>query len=1127
MFQRLSSFGLILIMFLSLSTLVLAQELGATLSGTVTDPTGAVVPNASVLIHNNDTKADRSLTTGSNGSFAATNLQAGRYNVTVKSSGFQTYLAENVVLNVGEKRSLNVELQTGHLTETIEVTATNAPVQTASAEESQTITGTQVRDLALNNRNFEQLVVLAPGVASQLGDEPGFGLQNNATISVNGARADANNWTVDGADVNDAGSNGTLLNVPSIDAIQEFTLKRSSYDAGYGHSGGGQVLVATKSGTSQFHGDLYEFVRNDAFNANDFLDNEVGNSRPIERYNDFGGTFGGPIYIPGKYNTDKSKTFFFVSEEWRKASMPDPGTFTVPTAAELNGVFTSPIPVAPAGCVSSSGGTYTIAPSCISKNAAAYVKAIYDANPANNPAGNEVIANASQLNNFRQDIIKIDQQVTDKIHAYARFMQDSTPQNAPYGVAWENGNNLPGVAPTTINAPGRNWVGNLIWTLSPKIVNETEYADSWGGINMGLSGTWNSPAFLSTLTNNTAYQDPYGRAPLTEIAGGGITGTMGSYAPYFERTIDHSVFDNLSISEGNHEIRMGFSLQMMAKFENATSGWAQFNFTGTNGNPAFANFLLGQADSYSQPDRDMIPHLHYHNIEAYIQDDWKITRRLTLNLGVRYSYFPSPADSNNILNNFDPAAYNPALAPAIDPATGNFVSGSPATYANGIIFPTGAACTAAQAISNTASCSPYGSLVNPNSNNNFAPRVGLAWDPFGQGKTAIRAGWGLFYDRTLNGQWEYNAFYNPPLVQTTTVNNNANSSLNLFDNPSGGAAGGSSAPNEGWGTGTPTEKIPSYQNWNFSVQQEILKDTELGVAYVGSKGTHLIGDVDLNQPTLAAREADPTANVNAIAPYLGYGFIRSTDPVFSSNYNSLQVTLNRRVSRGLNIGVAYTWSKSLTNSPQSRGLAPEDTYDLAMNYGPSTLNTPQMLMVNYVYDLPFFKSQQGFAGHVLGGWELSGITTFESGQSLTVIQTTDPFDTGNGGLGMTAPGSDIQIRPDVTGNLFGAGTKTDNQWFNPNAFTQATGHFGTSGVGTILGPGFENWDVSLFKNISFKERVKLQLRVEAFNVFNHTSPASWANGASGVDMNISDSTFGQITAFHDPRMLQLGAKLTF
>src|ERR1700686_2229105 len=295
----LSFFLLLSLAVLSLSAASLAQELAATLTGTVTDASGAVVPNASVVVHSNDTGADvRTMTASSTGDFNITNIPAGRYTVTVKSEGFQTFAASDVILNVAEKHTLNVQLTTGKVSESVEVTAENTPIQTTTAEESGTVTGEQVRELALNNRNFEQLVLLQPGVANQLPDKVGFGLQNNTSISINGARTGANNWTVDGGDINDSGSNGTLLNTPGIDAIQEFTLERSNYDAAFGRSGGGQVVVATKSGTNQFHGSAFEFNRNNDYNANLFTNRAsiaLGSPysaypTPVEHYNDFGFT---------------------------------------------------------------------------------------------------------------------------------------------------------------------------------------------------------------------------------------------------------------------------------------------------------------------------------------------------------------------------------------------------------------------------------------------------------------------------------------------------------------------------------------------------------------------------------------------------------------------------------------------------------------------------------------------------------------------------------------------------------------------------------------------------------------------------------------------------------------------
>lgn len=1137
--QVLFSFLAVCVAIFAMSATGLSQELAATLTGTVTDASGAVVAGATVAVHSNDTGADvRSVTTSTSGSFNITNLPAGHYTVTVRNEGFQAYVAKDVILNVAEKHTLDVSLTTGKISQTVEVTAENTAIQTTTAEESGTVTGDQVRELALNNRNFEQLILLQPGVANQLPDKVGFGLANNTSISVNGARTGANNYTVDGADINDSGSNGTLLNTPSIDAIQEFTLERSNYDAAFGRSGGGQVVVATKTGTNQFHGSAYEFNRNNFYNANTFGaraniaagQSWLANETPIERYNDFGFTLGGPLFIPKYFHPQKDKTYFFWSEEWRKASTPGTNQINVPTPAELGGAFTSPIPIAPAGCVTTSGGTSTINPSCYSQNAAAYLKAFIAPNAPNNGAQNQLITNYSQLNNFRQDIIRLDQNIGDRVRVFGRYMEDVVPQNAPFSL-W-GGGNYPGVETTSINAPGRNLVFNATMNISSKVVNEVEFVDAWGAINADLSGIANSPAFNSQLTNNTAYPDPYGRAPNVNISG--LTGLGNGSAPYFERNIDKNIFDNLSIQHGNHTIRTGFTAMWMQKTENGDAGAATFNFSGTNGNPAFANFLLGQADSYSQVSRDTIPHLRYVNFEFYVQDDWKITRRLTLNAGIRYSYFPSPTDSNNTLNNFDPTLYSAANAAVIDPVSGNMTgltaAGNPvnaATYANGLIFPTGRACSAAQAIASTVTCSPFGSRVNPSSNNNWGPRLGLAYDPFGDGKWAVRAGFGIFYDRTLNGIWEQNAFQDPPLVQTTTVTNTPlTSSLNLFDSPLGGSlAGPPLGPTHLVTTGTPAFKVPGYLDYNLSVQHEIMPNTVLEVGYVGTKGTHLLGDVDINQPTVAARLANPTDDVNAIRPYLGYGAITARLPVFTSNYNSLQVSLNRRFSRGLTLEVGYTWSKFLNTNPFDRALAVYDTYDYKQSYGPSTLNTPQMFVVSYVYDLPFHGNQNGLAGRVLGGWEISGITTVQSGQSTAITQSTDPFGAFPNGLGMLSPGDTVQIRADQIGDPHGP--KTATEFFNTAAFAPAAGHFGSSRPGAILGPGLQVWDVSLIKNIKFAERVGLQLRLETFNTFNHGNP-------SGVDTNVSDSTlyggsgtFGAVTGWHDPRNVQIGAKVNF
>jgi hypothetical protein len=1183
--QNLASFLAVCVVVLGLSTTGLAQELAATLTGTVTDPSGAVVAGATVSVHNNETGVDvRSLTTTSTGNFNITNLPAGRYTVTVRNAGFESYVANEVILNVAEKHTLDVSLKTGKTSETIEVTAENTPIQTTTAEESGTVTGDQVRGLALNNRNFEQLVLLQPGVSNQLGDEPGFGLSSNTAISINGARTGANNWTVDGADINDSGSNGTLLNTPSIDAIQEFTLERSNYDASFGRSGGGQVVVATRAGTNQIHGTAYEFNRNNYFNANTFENRQViadssyvsdasshitgatPNGTPIERYNDFGFTVGGPLEIPKIYHPAKDKTFFFWSEEWRKASTPNSTEIPVPNNAQLGGVFstaqiiganTTPIPVAPAGCVTTAGTgateTWTINPTCYSQNAAAYLNAIIAPFPANSGT-NQLVESYSQLNNFRQDIVRFDQNVGDRVRIFARYMQDSVPENFPFGL-WGTPN-YPGADPIALNAPGRNIVANVTANISPRVVNEVEFANSWGAINASLSGTAISPSFTSQLTGETAYQDPYGRAPNVSFSSPLYTGLGNGDGPYHERNVDHNLFDNLSIQHGNHTIRVGATAMWMTKTENAAAGLATFVFDSANGNDEFANFLLGQAASYNQADKDTIPDLHYTNFEAYVQDDWKVTPRLTVNLGIRYSYFPSPSDSNHLLVNFDPAAFTPGVVTI--GASGNMNPGAAAnsaTYANGMIFPTGATCSAAQAIYTAAVCSPYGSRVNSDSNNNWGPRFGLAWDPRGNGKMAIRAGYGLFYDRTLNGIWEQNEFgtypfnADPPLVQTAATISPAEN-VNLFDNSSAGAAPGPSlAPVNPVMTGTPTAtgvafRAPSYQDYNVSVQREIAPNTVFELGYVGTKGTHLLGDIDLNQPTVAARTANELVDVNAVRPFAGYGAFGDRSTVFTSNYNSLQASLNRRLSHGLTLGVSYTWSKLLTTNPEDRAWGATNTYNLKQDYGPSQLNTPQIFVLSYLYQEPFFKNQHGAAGFLLGGWEISGIVNVQTGQSITVTQSLDPFDPGT--ASPTAPGAGNRglgfLQGDATNlaNQSGSpgGPKAINEFFNTAAFSQSVGAFGNSSPGAIQGPGFQRWDTSLFKNIKFGERASLQLRLETFNTFNHGSPSQICNDGgtttcvvppsfSPTNPATNTTAFGLVTGYHIPRELQIGAKISF
>ena len=1123
-----------------------SQNITASLTGTVTDPSGAVVSGASLTLHNNDTNTDViTVTSDSSGDYTASQLPLGTYTVTVQGTGFKKFVATDVILHVGEHRTLNVKLEVGAVAQEVTVRASTIPIQTSSAAQNTTITGTQIRELQLNNRNFEQLLALQPGVANNLPDQVAFGITNTDSISVNGARNSANNWTVDGSDVNDSGSNQTLLNVPSVDALSEFTVERSTYDAQYGRSGGGQVNVVTKSGTRDFHGDAYEFFRNNVLDANEWFNKRAGGVRPPFRYNDFGYTAGGPFFIPGHYNTDKTKTFFFFSEEFRRTRTPSTYILTLPNPQELTGNFNglvnpdgTPVTLnaasAPSGCISGNA----INPSCFSVNAKVYLANIYSKFTPNSDLSPTALSEdftvpVSAANDYRQEIIRLDQKITNRVQAFARYMQDKVPTTEPGGLF--AGSGLPGVSSTATNAPGRNFVAHVTMEMSPSVMNEIAFGDSWGAINSQITGLITNAAFLSALNfgpGGLPFTDPYHRVPGVTISG--LTGVGIPVSPYFERNVDKSVYDNVSITHGSHTIRTGMSLQLMTKTENAVNGTnGSFSFRNNYGNPAFANFLLGDANSFTQASRDIVPFLHFPNIEAYVQDDWKVTHTFTLNLGLRYAYFAPPKDDNQVLDNFSPTAFNPNAVPIID-ANGNFASSNPAsltpqTYANGVIIAQNA-CNpnlyfAPPVAPYGPTCSPYGLTVNP-TYQTFAPRFGFAWDIFGDGKTALRGGFGVYYDRTLNGIEEQNSFANPPFLGN--VNTNATTPTDIFDSPTSGSAVPPTAPVSLHATGTPGFQVPYVDQWSLSVQREIVPNTRVEVAYVGNRANHLLGILDLNQVPLNVREApaNVTADANQIRPFLGYNSISEIAPSFKSNYNSLQISANRRIAAGLNFGVAYTWAKTMTNNPTDRSSASYDTYSPNLDYGPASFSLSQVLVINYVYDLPFYRSQQGLVGHVLGGWEVSGISSFQSGFPTTIFQFNDPFNSFDWATGTpnTYPDgigidpSAVTPRPDRIGGC--SGPKTFAQYINVASFTDAAGHFGNSGRGVCTGPGLNNWDIAAIKNIKISERFSMQFRSELFNAFNHESFSSF-------EQYTDSSIFGRLTGGHDPRIIQLGLKLYF
>ncbi len=569
-----------------------------------------------------------------------------------------------------------------------------------------------------------------------------------------------------------------------------------------------------------------------------------------------------------------------------------------------------------------------------------------------------------------------------------------------------------------------------------------------------------------------------------------------------------------------HSLRAGVSYHHYQKTENAAGpNVATFGFT-NRGAPAgptsyeqsFANFLTGFVTSFSQASVDLTPDIQTNQFEFYVQDTWHMRRNLTLSYGLRYSLFKQPSDAKNFLTNFDPALYDPTKAPTID-ANGNICKTAPcagggtpnpnANPLNGIIV--------------NGNNSPFGSKVGSTATNNFAPRLGIAWDPFGKNKTSVRAGIGMFFDSTLFGIYEQNIFQNPPFVQSVSIPNTQ------FSNPGAVAPTINLLPLSL--RASPVDfKTPSNTEWDLDVQHEVKRNLVVDIGYYGNKGTHLLGIADINQPLPGAYVAaglNPASGtfetqLNRIRPFLGYGPINQVATRFDSNYNALQAGLNWKFAKNSLFGLAYTWSHALTDAQSDRNSAAANTYNVAGEYGASALDRRHVFTANYVYELPFFRDRRDLAGYTLGGWELSGLVTANSGLPLTAFTTgLDPA-----GQGVALSASAASGRPDQVGNP-NSGPPTLTKWFNTAAFAAApNGRPGNAGRGTILGPGFSRWDVGLMKNIAVTEGTHFQFRAEAFNVFNHTN-------FNTVGTTLGTSSFGQVTGTRDPRIMQLALKFYY
>jgi len=1124
--------------FLLLAFTFVASAQEATIVGSVTDQSGLAVPNVTITILNAGNGQNLVLTSNEVGQFIAPALLIGTYSIKAEAKGFKTWSQSSLTLRQGDRTRLDIQLQIGQTSEQVTVESGILQVQSVSSEVSDVVTGTQVLDLATNGRNFVTLAALTPGASSAVSGFQ-FPAANSTSfnISFNGQNPDHNVWMIDGGEDYDRGSGGKFSLMPSTEALAEFRTMTSNYSGDFGLSSGAMLTMVLKSGTSQVHGALWEFVRNDAFDARDFFTNRNGLATPILKYNVYGFNLGGPVVL-GRFNKTRDKTFFFYNMEWRslrgttQLNTNDPslaertgdfsgwtGTLRVPNANQISPALQSRF----AALGLTPGQAFPgnkIPASLLDSNALAFIAtgALPTPTTVDSSGIGHLVTNASAPHNTREELVRIDHRATDKLSFFGHFAVDH--DSFTNATSMWSGDNYPSVGSLFAN-PSYSAVAHATYIISPSLVNETAFnyssntitISATGNVYKNLSG-FNVPQLAPGSTTRTIL-------PNMNFAGEVNANFQPSWQPWVNSSAAYQYRDDLSWMKGRHQIKFGFSFMEYNKGQDSFgSTEGSFGFNGNYTGSAFADFLLGFANSYQQDALHNNDMWHDQTYGIYVQDNWRITDRLTLNLGLRWEGMPHTYEVNNNVANFYPNLYTAANAPRYIPGTSNLDPTGPGFKTiPGVTLSTVPFYMNGLAIAGTNGI-PDGLVQNHW--NMWSPRVGFAWDMTGKGKTVLRAGFGRVYER-VQGNDVYDMTGNVPFSYQTNLSNV------LLSNPATSILTGQTASSPVGPAGLSTlsysdYKAPTTNQWSFGFQHEMWKQAILTLSYVGAQEQHQNVFADINAPypwntTGRAAVVANTQDVNLIRPYLGFAQINQSENPENGHYNSLQTNFRIQASKGLSLQAAWTLARNYNTVPGTPGggdlQQSSDPYNLKYDYGLSQFDRKSVLIINWVYDLPLFAHAAKATKSLLGGWQMSGVITSETGLAITPTYN-------NSSLGM---GGNVANRPNLNGSV--SYPQGVDGWFSTGAFSApAALAFGTATKGSLRGPGLNNLDASLFKNFAgipfiHKEGANFQLRFEFFNLLNHTE-------FNGVQLNYSSlSDFGHITSVYPSRQIQFGARFTF